>query len=310
MRKILFLFVLLLSSCQANPPAVVQPGQEPGMLQGAVEGFSDGQNPLSNHDTYITFSDVVNSFEAGTLVKEGASVPEVFVCKSDSAICDENEILIYFIDAESLTSPGDEDIVLIRSSDGGKTWSEKENVTLEGKLNDGPAVDPSVVLLENGKMRMYFYGPEGVLDPFTKGENSVYSALSDDGVNFTVEEGIRVTAENLTDPDVVEWNSKWYMAYSMGQSSGLAVSDDGLNFEDLGEVSENVGGVPGLYADADGLRIYGCSTGGIATAVSTDADSFVKDSSKAVDLPGGVCDPSIDYSESLGYVFVYKLVAP
>ena len=36
------------------------------------------------------------------------------------------------------------------------------------------------------------------------------------------------------------------MAYSTGLTSGLAVSEDGLNFKDSGEVSENAGGVPGL----------------------------------------------------------------
>ena len=65
---------------------------------------------------------------------KGGSVPEVLVCPENitSSICEPNEILIYLIDAESLTSPGNEDIVLLRSTDEGKSWSEKKQLLLSG----------------------------------------------------------------------------------------------------------------------------------------------------------------------------------
>lgn len=320
MKKIFILsfLVLFVASCGGRyqePPSVI-PSQSDSVFQSqsapqAPNQMSGEENPLSNHDTYISFTDVSTSFPVGTLVMEGASVPEVLACPEDidSTACEPNEILIYFIDAESLTSPGDEDIVLIRSTDGGQTWTDKETISLEGKTNIGPAVDPSVVMLEDGSVRLYYYGPDGPFDPFTKSDNSVYSAVSDDGVNFKVEDGIRLTHESLTDPDVTYWNNKWYMAYSTGQDSGLAVSDDSLNFEDLGAVSENAGGVPGIFADFENLRIYGCSMQGISSAYSSDGLTFTKDVEKVVDVQGGICDPSISYTESLGYVFVYKLIS-
>ncbi len=304
MKKfILLLCTILFVSCAPKYESVSTPSQIP-------PNFENGENPLTNHDTYISFADVSTSFSAGTLVMKGGSVPEVLVCPENitSSICEPNEILIYLIDAESLTSPGNEDIVLLRSTDEGKSWSEKETITLVGKLNKGPAVDPSIVMLSDGTIRLYYFGPDGSFDPFSKGENSVYSAASKNGINFTVEEGIRLTATSLTDPDVTKWNEKWYMAYSTGLTSGLAVSEDGLNFKDSGEVSENAGGVPGLFADFEKLRIYGCGSEGISSAYSSNGKSFTKDVTKVVDIPGAVCDPSISYSSSLGYVFVYKKV--
>lgn len=318
MNKLILLLcaVLLVSCAPANNSTSTPIAQNEAVNVTAPTpttppNFENGVNPLANHDTYISFADVSTSFPEGTLVMEGASVPEVLVCPDNisTKICETNEILIYLIDAESLTSPGDEDIVLLRSTDGGKNWAEKQTITLEGKLNKGPAVDPSVVMLSDGTIRLYYFGPNGPLDPFSKSANSVYSATSSDGVNFTVDEGIRLTAESLTDPDVTKWNERWYMAYSTGLTSGLAVSEDGLNFEDLGEVSENAGGVPGLFADFEKLRIYGCGREGIASAYSSDGKSFTKDVTKVVDVPGAVCDPSISYSSSLGYVFVYKKVS-
>ena len=61
-------------------------------------------------------------------------------------------------------------------------------------------VDPSVVLLEDGQFRLYFTsGPrEGGSQP------STYSALSNDGVHFTVEPGVRFQADGMVlDPNVL-----------------------------------------------------------------------------------------------------------
>lgn len=266
-------------------------------------------NTLAEHDTWITFSDDPTAFEKGTLVKEGASVPDVVVCDPEiqTTICEPNELLIYFVDAATLTSPGSEGIGIIRSIDGGTTWSEVEHINLTGKVNKGGVVDPSVVLLSDGRMRLYYFGSETTQgDPASAtGKHVVYSAVSSDGVNFTQEDGQRVAVERLTDPAVAEWKGVWYMLYSVGANSGLATSTDGLSFEDQGTISPSFGGVPGLVATDESLVAYGCQQG-ISSSVSTDGQTFTKNDSPALQPSDGMlCDPSVDaYKDE--YVMVYK----
>lgn len=267
------------------------------------------KNPLLDHDTWITFSDDPTSFEEGNLVVESASVPDVLVCdpELETAVCAPNEILIYYVDAATLVGPGSEQLGLIRSSDGGETWGEAEHINLTGKINQGAAVDPSVVLLSDGRMRLYYFGSETTQgDPAsTPGDHVIYSAISSDGINFVQEEGERLAREQMTDPEVVEWNGSWYMLYSVGPNAGLAVSSDGLNFTDQGLISPSFGGVPGLLADGERLIGYGCQQG-ISSSISTDGQTFTKNSAPALQLDSGIlCDPAIDSYQDT-YVMVYK----
>lgn len=269
-----------------------------------------GTNPLADHDTWITFSDDPTSFETGTLVQEGASVPDVLVCDPTIATsaCEANEILVYFVDASTLSTQGSEQLGLMRSTDGGKTWSEVEQLAISNKSYTGPAVDPSAVLLPDGQIRVYYFGPTGAVGGpgVDDGDHSIYSALSNDGVHFTQEAGVRLARPKITDPEVVKWNDQWYMLYSEGQNSGLAVSEDGLTFEDQDLIDPSFGGVPGLVVTADGLRAYGCQPGGIMTALSTDGERFTKNSDPVISTTtGGLCDPSVAAYQDQ-YVMVYK----
>lgn len=263
---------------------------------------------LKYHSAYISFSDDPASFDAGTLIAEEASVPDALVCTVDSEACDAGDILVYFVDVQALTTPGSEHIGMIRSTDDGKTWSDRETITIAGRPNeDGVAVDPSLVQLDDGRLRLYYYGPEGrIEDPATATQSHpVYSAVSEDGIAFASEDGTRVSRLNLTDPEVVRFDGLWYMYYSLGQTSGVATSEDGLEFEDHGELAVDGGGVPGAIALADGIRIYGCSRTGIQSAFASDGLAF-EDPTVALAF-GGICDPSPEpYGD--GYLFVYKQI--
>ncbi|MEK7540576.1 MAG: sialidase family protein [Patescibacteria group bacterium] len=267
------------------------------------------QNDLAEHDTWVTFSADPASFSVGTLIAESASVPDVLVCppEVETTACQDDELLVYFVNTEGFKTAGDEQIALIRSTDGGKTWSDKAGITIQGKESALGAVDPSVVMLDDGSVRLYFFGSTiRAGDPASaEGEHVFYSALSTDGLNFTLEEGQRLSREKMTDPEVVGWNGLWYMLYSVGPNSGLAVSSDGLSFEDKGLISPSFGGVPGLVVTDDGLLGYGCQMG-ISSSVSTDGLTFTKNSSPALQLSEGIlCDPAVDrYKDE--YVMVYK----
>ncbi len=270
-----------------------------------------GSAGILDHDTYISFSDDPTSFPSGTLVAESASVPDLLICTADSSVCKVGEFLIYFVDPLNETDSM-EGVSFVRSIDSGKTWSERELISITGKVNKGPAVDPSVVQLSDGTVRMYYYGPDKPFGsgPVVQGEKHfVYSATSVDGVTFTADAGTRLGIENLTDPEVIPFGSEWLMYYSVGTSSGVAVSDDGLLFSDKGVISLATGGVPGALVVDNGVYVYGCKQG-ITSAFSSDGITF-NDLTKSILPPGmgGFCDPSLAEFEN-EFILVYKIAPP
>lgn len=272
----------------------------------------DAANELSTHNTYVTSGKVSSGFvPSAEPIFTGASVPEVVQLTQTSTVGNEGDLLLYFVDASTLTSPGAEQIGFARSTDQGKTWSEKTTITVLGKENAGPVVDPSLVQLSDGSVRMYFYGATKISDPATDtSQHLVYSAVSTDGTTFTVEDGVRFSAQKLTDPEVVEIDKDyWVMYYSLGQTTGIATSGDGLEWFDSKQ-SWSGGGVPGAYVDAAGLvHLYGCTLNGLVTASSTDATTFTEELEPVfASNIKNVCDPSPVLLEDDSVLFVYKQI--
>ncbi len=273
---------------------------------------SGGSQELLNHDVYLSFSSDPESFPAGTLVTESASVPDVLVCGSGSTACDPDELLIYFVDPLNTTNSM-EGVSVMRSTDAGKNWSEREPISIAGKTNKGPAVDPSVIQLADGTLRMYYFGPDkpfngpGSSGNISETKNAVYSATSTDGTHFTQDDGVRFSALKLTDPEVVERNGLWLMYYSTGTQSGVASSSDGLTFVDEGVIETQTGGVPGAIVLEDGsVRVYGCSRDGILVSESADGlEPFSSVGSLFETKQQGTCDPAVDVMGD-EYVLVYK----
>lgn len=298
------------SSASSVPSSTTTSLSTPVSKKPSTTAPSSGAAGLLNHDVYLSFSDDPSAFPAGTLVTESASVPDVLVCSTDSEACNKGELLIYFVDPINETDSM-EGVSVIRSTDEGKTWSERTSISIAGKLNKGPAVDPSVVQLSDGSIRMYYYGPDKPFggEPAAQEETrNVYSALSTDGVTFAADEGIRLSAVNLTDPEVIQMGSTWFMYYSVGTNSGVASGTDGLTFTDHGEIANQVGGVPGALALEDGVRVYGCSRQGVMSSFAADGIAFPAGSTGVLpSVQQPTCDPSVMPYED-GYVFVYKVV--
>lgn len=169
---------------------------------------------LLNHSVYVTSSTDPNNFKnSDTAVFEKASVPDAVRLHTTSEAGAEGDILMFFPSFENFTGNGSERIVYSRSTDSGQTWSERQAVTITGKTNAGAAVDPSLVQLDDGRLRMYFFGSEATQgDPASvEGNHVIYSAISSDGVNFTVEAGERLAVEKITDPEVVQLGDTWIM---------------------------------------------------------------------------------------------------
>lgn len=79
------------------------------------------------------------------------------------------------------------DVISCISTDGGKTFTD-EGVRLQA------AEHPAVVKLSDGRIRMYYASRTGE-------QGAIYSAISSDGLNFTPEEGIRLTPGPAPSPD-------------------------------------------------------------------------------------------------------------
>ncbi len=260
-------------------------------------------NEISKHAVFVTSSEDPNNFpdvSEATFLK--GSVPEAVALTQTSAAGNAGDVLVYFPSFENLTQAGSgsENMVLAKSTDGGKTWSDQQAISITDKANEGGLVDPSVVQLDDGRIRMYYFGPyfaPGTTpsDPAkAEGNHTIYSIISDDGINFTGETGERFAAEKLTDPEVIYHQGRWLMYYSLGQTTGIASSTDGLTFEKT-EFSWNGGGIPGAYVDpANYVHLYGCKQNAIMTVSSVDGVTFDDEPVTALSSTDTtmICDPS------------------
>lgn len=265
-------------------------------------------NGPQNDKTYFTTSSDPKSWSEGTLVSEQASVPDIIQLNADAGKFKKGDILVYFVDFSNFQDS--ETLGLKVSSDNGKNWSDKYTVEIKDKASKGAAVDPSLVQLPDGRLRLYYFGSEATMgtDPASvPGKHKVYSVISSDGVNFTGEDGIRFEIERLTDPEIILYKNQYYMYYSVGPGTFLAVSSDGLTFTSQKITGGDVGGVPGAVAEGSGVRIFGCR-GGIASAVSADGITFNSDTNDVFGgkIKGFICDPAVVKGLDGKYLMVYK----
>lgn len=268
---------------------------------------------LKSHAAFFTTSDDPTSFpDSDDPIFTAASVPELIRLTVASEAGNVGDLLIYFVDAENFTGPNTEGLGYAKSTDNGKTWSEKQSVTVADRVNEGGVVDPSLVQLDDGRLRMYFFGSEIVAgDPANaEGPHIIYSAISEDGLTFTAEDGERFAMENLTDPEIIRLDDLWIMYVSTGQTTVIADSDDGLTFTNSGTTWSG-GGVPGAFVDAENIvHLYGCGRGGIMTQSSNDGITFsdLEEPVAALTTQGVICDPAPVLLGDGSAAMVYKKI--
>jgi len=183
------------------------------------------------------------------------------------------------------------------STDDGKTWSEPQPINLEGlpETYIRPC-DPTLVLLDDGRIRMYFTSDQRSGRRDTKPGAGTYSAISADGVHYQFEPGARfvVAGGTVLDCAVARLENRWhYYAPVQGQAGRAyhAVSEDGLNFTRQPDVT-----VPGdrqwlgcVIPVKEGLRFYGSGGPGGWSAVSSDGSNW----QLTEDSPNAGADPGV-----------------
>jgi len=162
------------------------------------------------------------------------------------------------------------------SDDGGATWSSAQPIQVQGL----PAAymrpfDPTVVALDDGRIRLYFTSNTG-----HGSENAFYSAISEDGVTYTWEPGVRFfPGRGTVDCAVGLWDGYWHLTSPVGaphEGAYHAVSRDGLEFGRVADIpsSANFNWTGNLVATAHALRFYGTSPGGVWYSDSRDGTSW------------------------------------
>ncbi len=251
------------------------------------------QGPYKDKVSYATGTSLINWKDSKKILAEHASVPDV--------VNNNGVLRVYFVDVTEDGKP--EQIGHIQSSDGGATWGERSIVSIKG-LGDKVAVDPCPFVLPDGRTRLYYLDinatRSGSLD-----NNAIYSAISDDGLNFTEEAGVRFKYKGIFDPDVINVNDNWRMYVGTDDQKVLsATSIDGLNFTYEG-VAFTGGAIPNVVYEDEKYYLY---TGGIEISTSTDGKSFTRTGNR-FDSGALTADPGVARITDDQYIMVYKTSA-
>lgn len=273
------------------PPTEPLPDETP-----EYQWSTSKQGPYRDRVSYATGSDPLTWTDSGRILAEHASVP--------GAVVKDGEIFVYFVDVSEDGKA--EQLGLIRSRDDGKTWTEKQIITIQGVGSRVP-VDPAPFLLDDGRIRLYYYDIDWsrsvLLQPSV---NMVYSAISADGVQFTQEEGKRIALpDGAVDPDIVKVGDTWLL-YAGDPERNLvywADSGDGRDFTYEGIVYQG-GAVPDVFYENGTYYLY---TAGIEIATSRDGENFTKTGKRfGSSLDPLTADPSVVKLGEGRYLLFYK----
>lgn len=201
---------------EAPPPVVWQGEFEPPI--GAADMPADATESGGPWDRrlLLAFSDDGTTFQRAGLLTDQADAPDVVI---DA----QGRILVYYI---TNYEPLRDHTVVAISENGGATWVHNA-IAIGLPEAWRPPADPAVVLLDDGRLRMYF--SSGAELPWV----GTRSAISADGIHFELEEGVRFALpdQRVIAPAVFRAGGAWHLFWIAGQgNNGHAVSDDGLNF--------------------------------------------------------------------------------
>ncbi|MBI2588596.1 exo-alpha-sialidase [Candidatus Saccharibacteria bacterium] len=253
------------------------------------------------HDVHTASSPDGVRFSGGaTQILNHASVPDAMKLPS-------GQIVIYAVDGAARSKSG---ILVAVSSDQGKTWTAGSMQLTSSRV--GGVADPQITLTDSGKLRLFYIAFPG---PPTPGQpptsvNRVYSATSSDGINFKEEQGVRFEYGQITDPDVIKIDNRWFMYLAQGPKQIYATSNDGSSFTYQG-IARQKGSVSKTVSVGDGkYRQFYCANG-ISSSTTTDGINWVDESVNLTAAAGKIiCDPSPVQLDNNSWLMIYKLASP
>lgn len=295
MKRLLFFFTLFLTS-----PSFAQVVPNPHPIRPMMHNprFSQnlGQGIYGHQVVSATSRDGLNWTKNDKVIFDHASVPDAVIDKN-------GKISLYFMDASS-----GHEMSVATSTDQGKTW-QKKTVNITGRQTQGHAVDPNPIILEDGRIRLFYLGTFGPPDPNNPGETDakICSAVSSDGIHFVEEKGFRFSGKGLTDPDIIKTPTIWKMFVSHGREDLSTSSADGITFTQDEKSASTTGAVSDTIAMEGGYRLYKCSQGGIHSQFTKDFKTWVEEGLRISGGFGfGICDPGIIKLPDGTYQMFYK----
>ena len=211
-----------------------------------------------------------------------ASVPEAVIFK--------NRTLLYYVNGGF----DNHSIFVSEVSQDGKSTSVIGPIKLNGKIIKD-AVDPDLIINSEGKLRLFFYVGLFTKPVIGKKPNKIYSAISDDGINFIIE-GPVVSLDGGTDPTVIQLtNGSLLLAIPQAEKLTIQLysSSDGKVFSKLSTLK---GGIPELTLNKKGNPelLYQEAQGFVRFTSLDGGKSWEKiDKNVLTGYPVGAASPSV-----------------
>jgi hypothetical protein len=273
----------------------------PSVGRGIAPAGAQGNGPWATGIRLASSPDGITFTPTGEILSDQAGVPNLVVGTDKRLRC-------YYVNFQ-----GNQIVAAIQMAP--NKWIYKK-VRVENLAGDNfppnLPVDPAVVVLPDGKYRLYYMQP--TRQNSSGPDTSIFSAISSDGINFKREAGARLAGvgpdKNVYDPTVLITPTKTYL-WSGPDGAHFASSDDGLLFKDEGQfkvgdklfMTWSAAVVPG-----GGYRIYGNTVGpggANASAFSSDGKNWTLEINNS--LKGDIGVAAVDATH---WVMAYLVILP
>ncbi len=268
----------------------------PDDCRSSVDDPPPANGPSNHRIGYAVSVDGLLFEDAGAAALPRASVPDAVELAS-------GETWVYYVSGEA----GRHGIHIARLAPSGEIVPF-ECVRLDGVF-DGHAVDPDVVRLPDGRLRLFFKGDFGL--PNEPGRQPIESAVSGDGIHFE-REGAALDSGGGADPSVARLaDGSWLMATPSRGVTHLARSSDGRHFISTGAPLQ-ADGIPELWATGSQVHLL-LGSDRLRHLVSSDGGAtWSQGPPLTVNLPSerGLGSPSISGHAGAWRFFAIELDAP
>ncbi|MEO0091843.1 MAG: FlgD immunoglobulin-like domain containing protein [candidate division WOR-3 bacterium] len=260
--------------------------------------------PLQNRILIATSSDGLVFQKLNMIFCDSADVP-------DAVIGPNNSVYLFY---QGLITHWSDGIKVAISNDGFNNWQHYQ-VIIPGTENwPGKPCDPDVIMFGD-TFRLYFTG-----DPINDMQPETYSAISLDGIHFSLENGIRfqVVGYPVLDPSLL-WTGDTLQYFAGGAPANFnwhAHSTDGLQFIQQSNFNiNNLMLANGISLITGGYRFYCFSNNAnnrnICSIYSSNGENWTGENGYRIQYDSTnpleylyVKDPAIVYKDSI-YIMYY-----